>query len=70
MIGAGKYDDDLTAVRMKLHATGAVLIVFDGPHGPGFSVQAPLPLLVGLPIVLRELANAVERDVQRMTPDA
>lgn len=64
-IGPGKYDDILTEARRKAGARGAVLIVFEGGKGLGFSVQAsPLDTL-RLPDVLRNIASTIEGDVKK-----
>jgi hypothetical protein len=68
MIGPGKYDDECSFVRIECHAAGVLLLVIDGDKGSGFSVQAPLLLQVSLPVLLRELADNIERDMQKGTP--
>lgn len=62
MIGPGKYDAEATAARQSAEAKGVVLIVAQGNRGSGFSVQAPLELILGLPRMLRELADGIEAD--------
>lgn len=62
MIGPGKYDAEATAARKSAEAKGVVLIVAQGNRGSGFSVQAPLDLILGLPGVLRDLADQIEAD--------
>jgi len=61
MIGPGKYDAELTAVREKIEARGAILIVFDGNRGGGFSAQLPVDLATTVPGVLRNIADEIER---------
>jgi hypothetical protein len=63
-LGAGKYDDLLTAAREGAKATSAVLIVLDGEKGPGFSCQAPLAQTLTLPAILRFVADQVEADLR------
>jgi len=62
-LGPGKYDELCTEVRTKADAQGCILIIFGGNHGFGFSVQASPGTLARLPKLLRELADAVERDM-------
>ena len=62
MIGPGKYDDACTKARIDTGAAGVLLFVFDGTKGSGFSVQAPLPVQLALPILLREIADSIEAD--------
>lgn len=62
MFGPGKYDDLCTEVRDKVMAEGAIVLIFNGDKGSGFSCQAPLPLIVGLPAMLRSMANQIEAD--------
>lgn len=71
MLGPGKYDAECTQVRESTNAAGVVLIVLDGDRGHGFSTQAPLGLLVGLPGLLRSLADQIEGDMSaEEEPDA
>jgi len=62
-IGKGKYDDLLTEAREKAKASGAVLIILDGEHGMGFSVQAPALMLARLPAMLRYTADMLDDDI-------
>jgi hypothetical protein len=61
--GPGKYDDLLTEARIKSKATAAILIIFEGDKGMGFSVQAPPEIVVGIPNILRGIADSIEEDV-------
>jgi hypothetical protein len=61
-IGPGKYDELCTYVMEQAQAYGAVVIVFGGEKGPGFSVQAPLNVCATLPRILRALADDIEKD--------
>lgn len=65
MIGPGKYDDLCTKAREDAKARGAILIIIDGERGAGFSCQADLAVLCGLPAALRSLANQIEGDLTR-----
>jgi hypothetical protein len=60
-IGPGKYDELCTHVREKAKAQGAIVIVFGGELGSGFSVQADPLTLKHLPSLLREVAGEMER---------
>ena len=62
MIGPGKYDDLATYVREKAKAVGAIVIVFQGKHGHGFSCQLPPSAVADVPSVLRQVANEIEQD--------
>jgi len=62
-IGAGKYDDLTTRAREAAEAECAILIILRGNKGDGFSVQAPLPIVAGLPELLRIMANQIEADL-------
>ena len=59
--GPGKYDDICTDARMKANAVGAVLLIIEGDHGHGFSIQAPVIVLQELPRFLRQIADDVEK---------
>src|SRR3954471_8087554 len=65
-IGAGKYDGLCGLVRRKAKALAAVVIVLDGTKGSGFSVQvlegAHIGVIEGLPELLRQMADEIERD--------
>lgn len=63
MIGAGKYDALCSYVRREAKAAGAIVMVFGGMHGEGFSAQLP-PMLDGFTVarVLRDVAAQIERD--------
>jgi hypothetical protein len=61
-IGPGKYDDLCETAREQAGAIGAILIIFDGKKGSGFSVQAPWELIDQMPEMLRTLARMIEED--------
>ena len=64
MHGPGKYDVACTVARTACGpASEAVLIVLNGVHGDGFSVQASLLTLGRLPEILRQMASAIEEDL-------
>jgi hypothetical protein len=60
-IGPGKYDDLCTEVREKSKAKGAIVIIFDGEKGGGFSCQVPLSIQMIIPKLLRDVADNIER---------
>lgn len=64
--GPGKYDHLCTYVRKQANAKAAIVIIADNSasNGAGFSVQAPLDLLLTLPAVLRDLADQIEKSNQ------
>jgi hypothetical protein len=64
MKGAGRYDDECSAVRLATDAEGAIVIVIDGKKGSGFSVQTSEALALNLPQLLRRLADIIETDVE------
>lgn len=63
--GPGKYDDLCTHVRETVGAVGAMVIVIGGERGSGFSVQGPPELTAGLPVVLRGMADDIEKDIAK-----
>lgn len=56
----GKYDDVCMHARYATGAAGCLLIVLDGSHGHGFSVQVPPEVIGRIPALLRELADMIE----------
>jgi hypothetical protein len=61
-LGPGKYDDVCTAARERASAIGALVVIFGGEKGDGFSMQATPAITLALPAILRLLADDVERD--------
>jgi len=68
-LGPGKYDALASVVRERAKAGGVVVMVFDGRHGSGFSVQATAEITLRLPELLRVMADGIERDLKRPAPD-
>lgn len=62
MTGPGKYDDLCTEVREKAKAAGAVVIIFGGEQGYGFSCQCDPLTLATLPEVLELVAAGIRKD--------
>jgi hypothetical protein len=61
-LGPGKYDEHCTTIRTVTRARAVVLVVVDGVHGGGFSVQAPPEFTLALPKLLRAVADSIERN--------
>jgi len=59
-IGPGKYDDLCTYVREQAKAEGVIVLVFGGERGNGFEVQATLSITLGLPEILRSMADKID----------
>ena len=60
MLGPGKYDDLTSYVREKAEAVGAIVIIFQGKHGNGFSCQLPPSAISVIPDILRQVAKQIE----------
>ena len=60
MLGPGKYDDLCGYVREKAEAIGAIVIIFQGKDGHGFSCQLPAEAISGIPDILRQIAKQIE----------
>lgn len=61
MIGPGKYDDVCTQAREAAKAEGAIVLIFNGQHGQGFSCQLPPELMPAVPDMLRFIAEEIEK---------
>lgn len=60
-MGPGKYDDACTAALVSTKARMVLLIVVDGEHGTGFSVNSLDPQIVAaVPTLLRQMADQIE----------
>jgi hypothetical protein len=64
MKGPGKYDRACTKARQDCGGRGAILIIFEGKHGSGFSVQLPGQVIMDIPHLLRKLADDIENDLK------
>ena len=65
--GEGKYDAICTVARGMAEADGAVVIIFNGMYGGGFSVQAPLEIQAKLPEILETMAAQIREDVKDLS---
>ena len=64
--GAGKYDDACTLARGLTGGT-VILIVINGDHGSGFSVQCTdMRILAKLPVILEDTAQQIREDQNRL----
>lgn len=61
-VGPGKYDDLCTHVRAQTNADGAIVIVFGGERGSGFSCQADINPTLSIPEILEYIAKQIRRD--------
>jgi hypothetical protein len=64
--GPGKYDDETTAIREKLKASGIILIVLGGDKGEGFSAQLDFASTMAMPEILRTVADQIEESQAEM----
>jgi hypothetical protein len=65
-IGPGKYDALCSDARQAAEAMAAILVIFEGNKGSGFSVQAPLEVTALLPAILRNVASMIEKDHEHL----
>jgi hypothetical protein len=65
-IGPGKYDEVCTKVRHEAQADGVILIIMNGKHGTGFSMQASPEKTAALPAMLEHLAAQIRADLAQM----
>jgi hypothetical protein len=61
MMVPGKYDKLCSYVRTEADAHGAVVIIFGGNLGTGFSCEAESDVVGLLPEILRAVADEIER---------
>jgi hypothetical protein len=65
MTGPGKYDFICTKALLAAQAQCALLIILDGKHGDGFSVNfTDQKYISSLPSILREVADQIEHDAK------
>ena len=58
-LGPGKYDQICTEIREKTSASGAIVIIFGGNLGNGFSCQVEPELILKLPDILEFMAKEI-----------
>ena len=66
--GPGKYDTWCTLTRSGVHAEGVIMMVINGVYGSGFSCQATKEVTLKLPIILRDMADQIEKDNEKIHP--
>jgi hypothetical protein len=66
-VGEGKYDFALTLALGNAEAEQGVLLVLDGNKGAGFSVQASMSAMSGLPDALENIAKEIRKDLLDLT---
>lgn len=62
------YDELCEGIRFSAAAAGAVVIVFRGKHGSGYSIRSDpeLPAIApAIPEILRDMADQMESDLSR-----
>jgi hypothetical protein len=59
----GTYDEICSYVRFETEAEGAIVIIFNGKDGFGFSVQGPKPMLAMIPATLERMAAEIRKDL-------
>ena len=63
-MGEGKYDALCTVVREASKAKAALVIIIDGKHGTGFSMQTNDPVVaLALPGVLEHVAAQIRESM-------
>lgn len=63
-LGPGKYDGLCSTTRIAADADAVALIVLNGTHGSGFSIQSHGPdVMLMLPELLRHMADHIEKDL-------
>jgi hypothetical protein len=63
--GAGKYADLCSHVRQLAEARGAIVMIFEGNKGTGFSIEAPGAAILALPFMMRALADDIEARIRK-----
>lgn len=63
-VGPGKYDYLATRARLQAESEGIILIVINGKYGSGFSIQADPLVTSRLPLMLRVMADEIEKDMK------
>lgn len=63
MMGPGKYDKLCGLARRKAHADAAILMIFNGDKGSGFSVVSEAGMLAHIPALLERVAAEIRADL-------
>jgi len=64
-LGAGKYDGLCTMVREQAKAEGAIVVIINGEHGQGFSVQvSDLSVMPTVADALEQVAATIRKDLK------
>lgn len=66
-LGPGRYDFVATELVSSLECEGVLVVVCGGRLGSGSAVQATADALETLPMVLRTLADDIERDARKIS---
>lgn len=66
--GKGKYDDLCSEVRQKSGGSGAIVIIFEGTRGFGFSVQAAPEVIINIPNILDIVSSQIREDMKKGIP--
>ncbi len=64
-MGPGKYDAVCTVARGMSDAKAAIVIIFDGINGSGFSVQSEDCMVTKIPELLEKLATDIREINQK-----
>jgi hypothetical protein len=65
--GPGKYDDLATYCREQAEAVAGIVIILEGKHGSGFSMQSLEPEVQRqLPALLENIAAQIREDNRKM----
>jgi hypothetical protein len=64
--GPGKYGEFLAAALIECKAREGLLIVLDGSKGPGFACQTCARNLPNIAMVLRHVADELDRNGDTM----
>jgi len=59
--GPGKYDELCREVQDRTNARGAIVLIFDGDQGNGFSVRAEFEIIATLPEILEQMATDIRK---------
>jgi len=62
--GPGKYDSLATLVRRRARARAVIVLVMQGDHGNGFSVQGDDESMRIIVPLLRTMADDIEKDLE------